>query len=167
MEQYFDFIDKEGAGKINVLLVQNWATNMEKYCKATPSKMVKLRAQLYTFWGKVGLKPLTFMSKAEFVQNVNNLGMEEVKGRDGGGQTALEKLNNAWFAVVDANNDGMLSLDELQNMMRATGMNPEGAITWLQHMDSDGDGGIKKPEFIESEHNFWYKGKGVRSRSES
>ena len=66
---------------------------MEKNCNATPKKMVKLRAQLYTFWGKLGLGPSTFMSKEEFIANVNNLGMEEMKTREKGETTVLEKVS--------------------------------------------------------------------------
>ena len=166
MEKYFSFIDKNSIGNISIVEIQNWATNMETFCKPTPNKMVKLRAQLYTFWGNIGLKPNILMTKEAFVENVNRLGMEEIKRRKHGLPTLLENCNNAWFDVVDMNDDGRLQLHELEGVMKATGMNPQGASAWLKHLSREDDGCIHRSEFVESEHNFWYKAKGLKWRNE-
>ena len=44
-------------------------------------------------------------------------------------------------------------------------MDPDGAVTWLQHMDKENKGGIMRPDFVASEHDFWYKGKGMKRNS--
>ena len=74
----------------------------------------------------------------------------------------MQKYNEAWFGVVDTDNNDLLSLNELQNMMSSIGMDPNGAVAWMKHMDKDENEGITKQEFITSEHQFWYKAKGFR-----
>ena len=75
--------------------------------------------------------------------------------------TILEQWNNAWFDVVDFNDNGLLELSELEGVMRATGMDLRAAVSWLTHMNKDSQGGIERHEYVESEHRFWYKAKGV------
>ena len=167
MENYFEFVDKRNRGIITIVEIQNLATQLEIFCKPTPSKMVKLRAQLYTFWGKVGLKANVLMTKKEFLENINKLGMEEVERRSCGLETVLEKCNKAWFDVVDTNGDGRLDFRELEGVMRASGMNPEAASAWLRYVSKEEEGAIMRHEFVESEHKFWYKAKGVKWRGEN
>ena len=65
---------------------------MEKLCNGKPNEMVSLRAQLYVFWGKIGLKQNVFMTKEEFVSGVNKLGNEELRRKRNGSPTVLEKV---------------------------------------------------------------------------
>ena len=56
MEAYFVFIDKQKKNVISTEIVQEWASTMEVMCKARPSEMVKLRAELFKFWSEIGLR---------------------------------------------------------------------------------------------------------------
>ena len=61
--------------------------------------------------------------------------------------------------MIDSDNDGTLTLEELEAVLEATSMNKEGAKEWMRHLDKDNTGGIDKAEYIRAEHNFWYRSK--------
>merc|ERR1712080_195762 len=89
LEQYFGFIDKDRDGIITIEQVQQWATQLERQCSATPTQMVALRALLYTFWGGIGLKPDVMMTKDQFLEGVNTVGMEDKRKQHAGEPTML------------------------------------------------------------------------------
>ena len=134
---------------------------MEVLCKASPNKMVRLRAQLYTYWGKIGLTRDALMTRKQFIEGVNRLGNIDIKRYKRGIVTFLENLNDAFFDIADSDNTGSLTLEELKSVMIATSMNPQGANTWLKQVDTNNNGVIDRHEFFTSEFNFWYKAKGV------
>ena len=139
--------------------VQMWATNMEHLCKATPTEMVAVRALLYKYWGALGLKRDVLMDKDTFINGVSKLGKEDLKRKKTGTPTLLGELNEAWYDVIDQDNDGTLTLEELEAVMEATSMDKAGAKEWMKHLDKDNSGGIDKAEYMRAEHNFWYRSK--------
>lgn len=56
---------------------------------------------------------------------------------------------SAAFELVDADNDGRISADELKAMMSALGeeVTEERAAEMVRHVDTDGDGTISLEEF--------------------
>ena len=157
MEQYFGYIDQDHNGTITIEEIQQWASNMEVLCKATPNDMVKLRAQLYIFWGNIGLKRDILMTKTQFVKGVNLFGTWELRRKKCGVVTHLEKVHDAYFDVIDTDNRGRLSLRRLKRILIETSMNSEGANAWLKHLDKNKSGEIDRERFINFVHNFWYK----------
>ncbi len=55
----------------------------------------------------------------------------------------------ATFEIVDGNNDGQISAQELKQLMQALGddVSDEAAAEVVRRMDSDGDGEISLEEF--------------------
>ena len=161
MEQYFGSIDEDNNGRIAIEEIQQWATNVEVRYKATPNKMVKLRAHLYTFWGKIGLKSDVLMNKKQFIEGVNKLGNVEVKRNRNGYITFLEMVSHALYDIVDTENIGFLKLEELKSVMMANSMKPHGENTWLEQLDIYKNGTIDREDFLALQHTFWYEAKGV------
>ena len=114
MNQYFDSVDLNKNGYLTIDEFMQWAENMRVLCKATDSQMTKLKEQLRIFWGTVGLKPGIEMPKDEFIQGMNRLARDELDRQQRGVKTLHEELNNAFFDVMDVNNDGIVTLDELK-----------------------------------------------------
>jgi len=71
MGAYFDSLDVDKTGTVDIDEFLQWAENMRDLCKAT--EMTSLREQLKKFWGAVGLKPEKEMTKEEFLQGLNSL----------------------------------------------------------------------------------------------
>lgn len=114
MGAYFDSVDVDKSGTVDIGEFLQWAENMRELCKATDAEMVNLREQLKKFWGAMGLKPGIEMTKEEFLQGMNRLAQDELHRKQRGEKTLHEQLNNAFFAVMDVNNDGTVTLDELK-----------------------------------------------------
>lgn len=157
MGKYFDVIDKERNGVITIDKVQQWATNMEKLCQPSAGEMVNLRAQLYNFWGEIGLKKGTLMSKKEFIEGVNRISCAEIERSKAGYVTLLDNLNNAFFDVIDQDKNNVLTMEELQYIMAAATKKTKDADKWMKQADSDSNGDIEREEFFNSERKFWYK----------
>lgn len=157
MGKYFDTIDKGHRGVITIDKVQSWATNLEKICNPTPNEMVKLRARLYRFWGKIGLKKDVFMTKQDFLAGVESLRGEEVSKCKGGYVTSLDKVNDAFFDIIDTDKSNSLSLNELQYVIGAATKKSEDVDKFMQQADEDRNGIINRNEFLDSERKFWYK----------
>ena len=114
IEQYFDSVDLNKNGYLTIDEFMQWAENMRVLCKATDSEMTELKEQLKIFWGAVGVKPGKGIPKDEFIQGMNHLARDELDRQKRGVKTLHEQLNNAFFDVMDVNNDGKVTLDELK-----------------------------------------------------
>lgn len=110
----FDTVDADKTGTVDIDEFLQWAENMRDLCKATDAEMTNLREQLKKFWGATGLKPGIEMTKEKFLQGLNSLAQGELDRKRKGEKTLHEQLNNAFFDVMDINNDGTVTLDELK-----------------------------------------------------
>ena len=54
------------------------------------------------------------MTKEKFLQGLNSLAQDELDRKRTSEKTFHEQLNNAFFDVMDINNDGTVTLDELK-----------------------------------------------------
>ena len=57
MGAYFDSVDVDKSGTVDIDEFLQWAENMRDLCKATDAEMTNMREQLKKFWGAAGLKP--------------------------------------------------------------------------------------------------------------
>lgn len=56
MGAYFDSVDVDKSGTVDIDEFLQWAENMRDLCKATDAEMTNLREQLKKFWGATGFK---------------------------------------------------------------------------------------------------------------
>ncbi|KAJ7334561.1 hypothetical protein OS493_014885 [Desmophyllum pertusum] len=157
MGEYFDSVDLNKNGYLTLDEILQWAANMRVMCKATNLEMTNLRIQLRQFWGAIGLRPGVQMTKQAFVQGVNRLAREELERKRRGQKTLHEQVNNAFFDVMDINNDGTVTLDELKVMMKACDMDPSGADGWFDAADTNKNGKIERQELNMCEFDFWFR----------
>lgn len=157
MGEYFDSLDLDKDGYLTLDEMLQWAENMRILCKASNLEMTNLHTQLRQFWGAVGLRPGVKMEKHAFIQGVNRLAQDELERKRTGQTTLHEQLNNAFFDVMDINNDGTVSLDELKIMMKACNMDPSGAESWFNAADYNEDGKIARQELNRCEFDFWFR----------
>lgn len=156
MNAYFDSVCIHGNGLLTIEEIQQWATNIEKICCASPNEMVKLRAQLYTFWGQIGLLPGKALTKKQFIDGINRLAKFERARKNHGQITYHEMIGHAFFDVIDTNKDGVLTVDELKNALLASKMDPSGANKWLLAADSNKNGHVERHQLLNSEFRFWF-----------
>ena len=72
-----------------------------------------------------------------------------------GEETYVAILGNAYFDVLDEDNDGTISLDELKTMMRAFQVPQEAAYTFFDAADVDKSGTLEREEMHDLFHKFW------------
>lgn len=160
METYFKYIDQNNSGIITINEIQRWATNMEATCNARPTEMVALRAELFRFWGQIGLVRDVRMTQSAFIENLSRFGHEEAGRVERGDETFLKRASRAYFDVFDIDKDGVVSLEELRTVMSATNDNNDKldeAKTWLDAIGGKrGDGSVDRYELYHSEYNFWF-----------
>lgn len=157
MEEYFDSVDLNKNGFLTIEEILKWAEKMRVLCKATPQEIKNLEAGLREFWGTVGLVPGKRLNKRQFVRGVSQLGRSELEKKSRNEKTLHEKLSNAFFDVMDINNDGTVSLEELRTILIATDMDPSGAEPWFNMADANENGKVERSELIKSEFDFWFR----------
>lgn len=157
MSEFFNSVDLNKNGFLTIDEMLKWAANMQEMCKASDLKMTNLRFQIQQFWGAAGLKPGVKMTKNAFIEGMNRLAQEELERKQGGQRTRHEQLNNAFIDVMDINNDGTVTLDELKIMMKACDMDPSGADSWFNAADYNKNGKVERQELNGCEFDFWFR----------
>ena len=77
--------------------------------------------------------------------------------KEAGDKALLEQLTDAFFDIMDVNNDGTVTLDELKIFMRARGLDPNGAEAWFKLADRDRNGKVERQELFRYEFDFWFR----------
>lgn len=157
MEDYFDSIDLNKNGLLAIEEIQQWATNLQEKCQSTPEKVNRLRENLNEFWGAIGLLPGKEINKHEFVLGIARLGESELQRQRNNEVTLHSKLNNSFFDIMDINNDGTVSLEELKIMMEACNKNSTEAESWMTAVDTNKNGRVERDELNKFEFDFWFK----------
>ena len=157
MEDYFDSLDLNKNGFLTIDEIQQWATNLQEKCEATPDEVSNLRTNLYQFWGAVGLIPGKEVNKQDFVRGIARLGQAELERQKNNEITLHSKLNNSFFDVMDINSDGTVSLEELRLMMEACNKDPGEAESWMAAVDTNKNGKVEREELNKFEFDFWFK----------
>ena len=157
MEDYFDRLDLNKNGFLTIEEIEKWASKMHGLCKATPQEIENLGAKLREFWGEIGLLPGKQLSKKEFIQGLSNLGRDELERKSNNEKTLYEKLNDAFYDVVDINNDGTVTLEEVSTVKKACDLDPKGAEAWFKMADKNKNGKIEREELNRCEFNFFFR----------
>lgn len=162
--ELFDSLDLNKNGFLTLDEFLQWAENLQIACKATKSEITNLRIELRQFWGAVGFMPGVQVTKLQFTQGFSRLAQDEVERKVAGDTTLLEQLTNAFFDIMDVNNDGSVTLSELQIFMKARGMDPKGAESWFKLADRNRNGKVERKELFRYEFDFWFRPERASSR---
>lgn len=157
MEEYFDVIDINKNGYICIEEVLKWSDNMKELCKVTSDEVKNFQDSLKEFYEAIGLLPEKHVTKQEFVEGVNRLSEVELKRKRSGEETLHEKLGNAMFDVVDTNDDGTVTLDEVKTAMKVFNVMDEAkAEGWFNKADKNENGRVERKELIKIDFDFWF-----------
>ena len=154
--QYFDRADLDKDGYINIDEMSKLSDNLAEICNATSEKVKIMYENLRLFWGATGLVPGKKMNREEFIKGASLFVEEELKRKAAAEETFQSRISKAMFNVIDANNDGTLSLPELTAFLKAWNHDEATAAAMFAQMDTNKNGKIEVEEFIESQHKFWY-----------
>nr|AIW06417.1 putative photoprotein-like protein [Dryodora glandiformis] len=151
MIEYFQSEDINKDGYVTIEeMVENTKPFLD-HCDATPLKMETLENAVRLFWGEVGLVPGKRIGRRRFLRGLSELGRLEVQREHRGMPTLHNKVANALFDIIDANNNNQLTEIEIGNWMAACGLDRGEAGILLQEADRKQKGFITREELIESE----------------
>ena len=131
-----------------------WADRMRHLCNATDEEVEKMRSAIKTFFSghSVSEKGLP---REDWIES-NRLFAECEKERNKRGeQTYIALLGNAYFDVLDKDNDGIVNFDEVETMMKAFAVPPVAAHTFFEKADVNGDGKLQREEMHKLFSKFW------------
>lgn len=154
--QYFDHADMNKNGYIDIDEMLKLSDNLVENSNATPEQVTTMLESLRLFWGAAGLVPGKKMNKEEFLKGSSLFVRAELMRRASGEETFQKRVSKAMFDVIDANNDGTLSLPELTAFLKAWNHDENTAAVMFAIIDANKNGKIEVEEFIESQHKFWY-----------
>ncbi|MCT7971507.1 EF-hand domain-containing protein [Laspinema olomoucense] len=69
-------------------------------------------------------------------------------------QDAHKSKAHVIFGILDASNDGQISLTEYKQFFVALGLTPKDAETAFAHLDRDADGYISRDEYLQASQEF-------------
>ena len=156
MEEMFVSLDTNKDGFLSLEDWQLWADNIEKEVKPAAHLMKALRAQTKEYCAAMGIVRGTKATKNEFLKGIAAMAVTEKAKKERGEETALHKLNNAFYDIVDANHDGCVTLDEWKIILRACNFDVSAADETFKVIDKNKNGKIERNELSDAEFNFWY-----------
>lgn len=157
IEGEFDAMDVNKNGYVSVEEILKWSDNMRDLCNVTPGEVDALHQSLKDFYGAAGLLPGKQVTKSEFVEGVNRLGQAELERKKQGEATLHEKLCDAFYNVMDINDDGTVSIDEVKTIVKARNMNEEKAEEWFNMADKNKSGRVERQEMVKVEFDIWFR----------
>ncbi|MEG4169325.1 MULTISPECIES: EF-hand domain-containing protein [unclassified Microcoleus] len=154
----FQVYDLDGSGFVELADLEICASNLAKLRNWEPesSKFLELKAKYSAIWAK-------FWQPAD-VNGDGKVSLEEyLKVADSSIsnfsdstelQDAHKNKANVIFDILDASNDGQISLREYQQFCVAVGLIQKDAETAFAHLDSDADGHISRDEYLQASKEF-------------
>ena len=156
MEEVYAAVDLNKDGFMSLEDWEMWVDNIEREVKPDPQIVATLRTRMQEFCGAMGLTPGKKATKEEFISGAAAMAEAERAKKLKGEETVLERLNNAWYDVVDTNHDGCVTLDEWRQVQKACNYDASAADKKFEVVDKDKNGKIERKELSNSEFKFWF-----------
>ena len=155
IDESFNILD---VNKNGYLSREDWLITVDKLAKVAPDRpaeIAKLRAVTLEFADVIGLTEGVQADKKKFRELAAAMSLAEIGRRDKGEMTMSEKVDNAYFDVLDKNHDGHVTWDEYKVAMEVLGLGEEEGRATFNLLDKDKSGNIDRKEFTDANIKFW------------
>ena len=155
IKSLFRFFDSNRDGTVEI---EDWlrcVDNINRDVKPDTKLYENLRQAMLNALGGVGVTPGKKLTKDEFVKGMAEMAVAENARRSRGEIPYLALMENAWYAILDINHDGVVTLDEYQIVLKACNFSAEEAEMGFRAMDANKNGKVELKELIDYELNYW------------
>ena len=150
----FDTFDKNTDNIMSMKEILWWADRMRSVVGASDYEIEEVRGALRIFLEACGVTE-EGCHRANWVE-ANQVCAEAERERKKRGQESLVALlGNAYYDVLDVDNNGMVSMEELRTMMNVFHVPEDSAFAFFKHADADGNGMLHRDEMHEMFIKFW------------
>ena len=154
----FQVYDLDGSGFVELADLEFCAGNLAKLRNWEPnsSEFLELKAKYSAIWtnfwqpadisgdGKVSLEEYLKVAENSISNFSNSSELQE----------AHDQKANAIFEILDASNDGQISLIEYQQFCVAVGLTQKDAEIAFAHLDPEAKGYISRDEYLQASKEF-------------
>ena len=154
----FHVYDFDGSGFVELADLESCASNLAELRNWKPdsSDFLELKAKYSAIWtnfwqpadisgdGKVSLEEYLKVADSSISNFANSTVLQD----------AHKNKANLIFGILDASNDGQISLTEYKQFCVAVGLTEKEAETAFAHLDSDADGHISRDEYLQASKEF-------------
>lgn len=164
--QNFGFLTElEKTKLITKKMINGWIIDLAKAESATAAEVLNIADKSWKYWGKLGVNDKNSVNVDEFLKRASKLGMQELAKKRKNLPTVRGQLDAAWFNILDENNDGILTVDELAIALNATDVDAKYAGHWLESMDADKDGSVTLKEYTDHYFASWFGTKLINDKN--
>ncbi|MBD2525725.1 EF-hand domain-containing protein [Nostoc sp. FACHB-133] len=154
----FHIYDLNRSGFVELADLEHSASNLAKLRNWEPdsSEFIELKAKYSAIWtnfwqpadingdGQVSLEEYLKVADNSISNFSNSAALQD----------AHKNKANVIFDILDASNDGKISLIEYQEFCVAVGLTEKDAETAFAHLDSNADGHISRDEYLQASKEF-------------
>jgi len=154
----FQVYDLDGNGFVELADLENRAISLAKLRNWEPdsSEFMELKSNYLALWtnfwqpadingdGKVSLEEYLKVAESLISNFTNSTELQD----------AYRAKTNAVFGILDASNDGQISIDEYKQFCVAVGLTEKDAEIAFSHLDRNGDGYISGDEYLLASEEF-------------
>lgn len=156
MEAAYKIVDYNKDGFLSVEDWELWVDNIERDVNPDPNLIDTLRTRMREYCAGMGITPGVKATMGEFIKGMAAMAERERAKRLRGDETLLERLNHAWYDVVDTNHDGCVTLEEYRKVLKACNLDPSTADQSFKVIDKNQNGKIERSELTNFEFQFWF-----------
>ena len=150
----FDTFDKDHDQILPMPEVLFRADRMKQLCNATDEQVESMRSAIRIFFGAKGVT-IEGLKREDWVEANRTFAEAEFERKRRGEPSIVALLGNAYFDVLDEDNDGTVNFSELEVMMKAFSVPIEAAHTFFEKADVNGDGKLQREEMHKLFIKFW------------
>ena len=151
----FDIIDLNKNGTVEMDDWKRWVENIKNATNPDAALLEKLTKVLTDYCAGMGVTAGTKLSKDQYVKAIAEFVVAENAKRAKGETTLRDKVNYAFYDVVDKNHDGYVTKEEFCAIMAACNVKPELAEQRFNEIDTNKNGKIERKELCELHDKLW------------
>jgi len=163
LEKRFDEFDVDGDGVIQKSEIMSWPERVQSTLKVDMSLGMMdtihsflLVSSVESFFGSIGITE-EGLNKEDWVEAYHAFYQAEILRLGKGDTQKTVSLANAFFDVIDVNNDEVVDMEEFRVLFQAWGLPNIAAYTFFDDADVDKDALLTREEMQELFRDFWLK----------